>query len=177
MRAVLLVVLAIPMLAADPPVILVTGGQVRGVALEKGGAAFKGIPFEQAPVAELRWREPAVVKAWTGVREATAFGAPCAQNSGGKMQENSSEDCLFLNVWNSEWPARARKPVMVWFHSGGNYAGTASGNNFDGESLARHGVVVVTVNDILLQKFVNRFVAAQNFEFFKNRQRVQTFEI
>ena len=62
------------------------------------------------------------------------------------MQENSSEDCLFLNVWNSEWPARARKPVMVWFHGGGNYAGTASGNNFDGESLARHGVVVVTVN-------------------------------
>ena len=56
MRAVLLVVLAIPMLAADPPVILVTGGQVRGVALEKGGAAFKGIPFAQAPVAELRWR-------------------------------------------------------------------------------------------------------------------------
>jgi len=146
MRLVLIALLAAPAFAADLPAISVTGGQVRGIALEKGGAAFKGIPFAQAPTGDLRWREPAAVKAWTGVREATSFGAPCAQNSGGKMQENSSEDCLFLNVWNSEWPARARKPVMVWFHGGGNYAGTASGNNFDGESLARHGVVVVTVN-------------------------------
>ena len=146
MRAVLMVVVAIPMLAGDPPAISVTGGQIRGIAPEKGGAVFKGIPFAQAPIGDLRWREPAAVKAWTGVREAAAFGAPCAQNSGGKMQDSSSEDCLFLNVWNSEWPARARKPVMVWFHGGGNYAGTASGNNFDGESLARHGVVVVTVN-------------------------------
>jgi para-nitrobenzyl esterase len=146
MRAVLLAVLAIPMLAADPPTITVTGGQIRGGILEKGGAVFKGIPFAEAPVGNLRWREPAAVKAWTGVRDATAFGAPCAQNSGGRMQENSREDCLFLNVWNAEWPARARRPVMVWFHGGGNYAGTASGNNFDGEALARRGVVLVTVN-------------------------------
>ena len=146
MRAVLLAVLAIPVLAADPPAISVTGGQIRGGLIEKGGAVFKGIPFAQAPIGDLRWREPQPVKPSTAVRDATAFGAPCAQNSGGKMQESSSEDCLFLNVWNSEWPARARKPVMVWFHGGGNYAGTASGNNFDGEALARRGVVLVTVN-------------------------------
>src|ERR1051326_1468189 len=146
MRTVLLAVLVIPVFSADLPVVTVTGGQIRGNALLKGGVVFKGIPFAKAPIGELRWREPAAVKPWTGVREATSFGAPCAQNAGGRMQENSSEDCLFLNVWNSEWPARARKPVMVWFHGGGNYAGTASGSNFDGESLARHGVVVVTVN-------------------------------
>jgi len=147
MRTVLFAVLAIPAFAADPaPAIAVTGGQIHGAALEKGGMVFKGIPFAQAPVGDLRWREPAAVKAWTGVRETTSFGAPCAQNAGGRMQENSSEDCLFLNVWTPEWPARARKPVMVWFHGGGNYAGTASGNNFDGESLARHGVVLVTAN-------------------------------
>jgi para-nitrobenzyl esterase len=146
MRIVLLAVLAIPAFAADLPTIAVTGGQIRGVALEKGGVVFKGVPFAQPPAGDLRWREPAPVKAWSGVREATSFGAPCAQNAGGRMQEKSSEDCLFLNVWTPEWPARARKPVMVWFHGGGNYAGTASGNNFDGESLARHGVVLVTVN-------------------------------
>src|SRR5579872_5222178 len=147
MRTLLLALLAIPAFAADSaPAVAVTGGQIRGGALQNGGAVFKGVPFAQAPVGDLRWREPAAVKAWTGVREATAFGAPCAQNAGGRMQESSSEDCLFLNVWTSEWPARARKPVMVWFHGGGNYAGTASGNNFDGESLARHGVVLVTTN-------------------------------
>jgi para-nitrobenzyl esterase len=146
MRTVLLALLAIPAIAADLPTIAVTGGQIHGGTLDKGGAVFKGIPFAQAPAGDLRWREPAPVKAWNGVREATSFGAPCAQNTGGRMQEKSSEDCLFLNVWTPEWPARTRKPVMVWFHGGGNYAGTASGDNFDGESLARHGVVLVTVN-------------------------------
>ncbi|MCU1335221.1 MAG: Carboxylesterase, type [Bryobacterales bacterium] len=146
MRTVLFAVLAIPAFAAELPTIAVTGGQIHGSALEKGGAVFKGVPFAQAPMGDLRWREPAPVKAWTGVREATSFGAPCAQNAGGRMQENSSEDCLFLNVWTPEWPAGTRKPVMVWFHGGGNYAGTASGNNFDGESLARRGVVLVTAN-------------------------------
>lgn len=62
------------------------------------------------------------------------------------MLQGSSEDCLFLNIWTPEWPSRSRKAVMVWLHGGGNYAGTASGNNFDGEKLARHGVVVVTLN-------------------------------
>ena len=150
MRTVLLAVLAISSFAAEPPTIAVTGGQIRGGALEKAGAVFKGIPFAQPPVGDLRWREPAAVKAWTGVREATSFGAPCAQNAGGRMQDavlnGASEDCLFLNVWTPEWPARDRKPVMVWFHGGGNYAGTASGNTFDGESLARRGGVLVTAN-------------------------------
>jgi len=146
MRLVLIALLAAPAFAADLPAIAVTGGLIRGGALEKGGVVFKGIPFAQAPVGDLRWREPEAVRAWPGVRETTSFGAPCAQNAGGKMQESSSEDCLFLNVWAPEWPGRTRKPVMVWFHGGGNYAGTASGSNFDGESLARHGVVLVTAN-------------------------------
>ena len=146
MRVVPIALLAVSVFAAEPPGVSVTGGQIRGGALEKGGAAFKGIPFAQAPVGDLRWREPAPVKSWTGVREATGFGAPCAQNAGGRMQASSSEDCLFLNVWTPEWPPSGRKAVMVWFHGGGNYAGTASGNNFDGESLARRGVVLVTAN-------------------------------
>jgi para-nitrobenzyl esterase len=132
--------------AADPPSVSVTGGQIQGAVLERGGAVFKGIPFAQAPVGDLRWRPPAPVKPWTGLRDATAFGSACAQNSGGRMLDSSKEDCLFLNVWTPEWPSRSRKPVMVWLHGGGNYGGTASSANFDGESLARHGVVVVTTN-------------------------------
>jgi len=146
MRVVLIPFAAAMIFAAEPPSVMVTGGQIRGGILEKGGAVFKGIPFAQAPIGDLRWREPAPVKPWSGVRETTAFGAPCAQNAGGRMQASSSEDCLFLNVWSPEWPPRGRKAVMVWFHGGGNYAGTASGNNFDGENLARRGVVLVTAN-------------------------------
>ncbi|HXP85166.1 MAG TPA: carboxylesterase family protein [Bryobacteraceae bacterium] len=150
MRILLTIALAaLPAFAADPPSVTLTAGQLRGAALDRTGAAFKGIPFAQPPVGDLRWRGPQAAKAWAGVRDATAFSAPCAQNSGGKMMESSSEDCLYLNVWTPDWPPSAtnsRKPVMFWIHGGGNYGGTASGANFDGESLARHGVVVVTAN-------------------------------
>jgi len=139
--------LAAPASAADSPLIItVSGGQIRGSQLEQGGAVFKGIPFAQPPVGDLRWRAPLPVKPWAGVRNATDFGAPCAQNANGRMLENGQEDCLYLNVWTPEWPAQSRLPVMVWIHGGGNYAGTASSTNFDGQNLARHGVVLVTVN-------------------------------
>src|SRR5215831_12548942 len=126
LRIVLTLVSSLTLFAADQPTVAISTGQIEGRRLNKeDGAAFKGIPYAQAPVGDLRWREPRPAKAWSGVREAAEYGAPCAQNAGGKMQEGSSEDCLFLNVWNSEWPAVSRKPVMVWFHGGGNYGGTA----------------------------------------------------
>ncbi len=137
--------LSLSAFAADPT-IAVTGGSIRGSLLKQTGAVFKGISFAQPPVGDLRWRGPEPVKPWSGVRDAVAFGPPCAQNAGGKMMETSREDCLYLNVWTPEWPSQSPKPVMFWLHGGGNYGGTAAGANFDGESLARHGVVVVTTN-------------------------------
>src|SRR5690242_1791872 len=139
------VLLAVSAYGSDPTV-AVTGGSVRGSLLTQNGAVFKGIPFAEPPAGDLRWRPPEPVKSWTGVRDALAYGAPCAQNTGGRMLESSREDCLYLNVWTPEWPSQSPKPVMFWLHGGGNYGGTAAGANFDGESLARHGVVVVTTN-------------------------------
>jgi para-nitrobenzyl esterase len=139
MRISLLLLAALPLAAQT---VAVTGGRIQGAVLESGGAVFKGIPFARAE----RWQPPEAPRPWTRVREAKSFGPPCAQNLNGRMQAGSSEDCLFLNVWTPEWPAASRLPVMVWFHGGGNYAGTASSDNFDGASLARHGVVVVTAN-------------------------------
>lgn len=139
--------LALPASAAmTQAVVSLPTGRVRGDLLKQGGAVFKGIPFAQPPMGELRWRPPVPVKPWNGERDATHFGAPCSQNTNGRILEQSSEDCLFLNVWTPEWPLRSKLPVMFWIHGGGNYAGTASGTNFDGESLARHGVIVVTAN-------------------------------
>ena len=62
------------------PRVVVTGGQIQGTLVENGGAAFKGIPFAQPPVRSLRWRKPMPVIPWTGVRDATSFGVPCAQS-------------------------------------------------------------------------------------------------
>jgi para-nitrobenzyl esterase len=138
--AVWAVCAAVSAQAAGPaPEVSVSGGKIRGASAGYGGAVFKGIPFAQPPTGDLRWREPLPVKAWQGVRDASAFSAPCVQGGG-----NSSEDCLYLNVWTTEWPAKSRNAVMVWFHGGGNFAGSASDPLFDGESLARHGVLLVT---------------------------------
>jgi para-nitrobenzyl esterase len=130
--------------AQADPTVAVTSGKLHGAATSSGGAVFKGIPFAQPPTGDLRWREPVPVKSWAGVREASAFGAPCVQ--GGADGARSSEDCLYLNVWTPRWPMRSRTAVMVWIHGGGNFAGAGSDSVFDGESLARHGVVLVTVN-------------------------------
>ena len=124
--------------ANSGPQVSVAGGPIRGSLANYGGAVFKGIPFAQPPVGDLRWREPMPAKAWTETRDADAFSAPCMQGG------NSSEDCLYLNVWTPEWPPKSRKAVMVWFHGGGNFAGSASDPLFDGESLARQGVLLVT---------------------------------
>ena len=126
--------------AQEAPTVSIATGQVRGAAAGSG-AVFKGIPFAAPPLADLRWREPAPAKAWTGVRDATKFSARCIQNG-----QDVSEDCLYLNVWTPEWPLKSRKPVMVWIYGGGNFAGSGSEANFDGEALARRGVVLVTAN-------------------------------
>jgi para-nitrobenzyl esterase len=132
--------------ANSGPTVKIAGGQIRGALLDKGGAVFKGIPYAQPPVGDLRWREPMPVKPWTGVRDATAFSPVCSQAP--RSIPSGKEDCLYLNVWTPEWPTRSRMPVMVWIPGGGNFAGgiTAGDADDDGESLARHGVVVVSLN-------------------------------
>ena len=135
------------------PTVAVTGGAVQGRALSSG-AMFKGIPFAAPPVGDLRWKEPRPVKAWTGVKAATEYGHSCAQSLAGWNKlayDSASEDCLYLNVWTPEWPSKAKKPVMVWIHGGGNSGGSAMGAGgieppFDGERLSQKGVVVVTIN-------------------------------
>jgi para-nitrobenzyl esterase len=137
--------------SAQTPLADVTGGQVRGQLLKHGGAVFKGIPYAQAPLGELRWKPPAPVKPWTGIRDALDYGGTCAQNPMWGMPKVVNEDCLYLNVWTPTWPPASAKPntvpaaipVMVWIHGGGNVAGSGKGS---GESLARHGMVLVAFN-------------------------------
>jgi para-nitrobenzyl esterase len=126
------------------PEVSITGGRIRGTVVGQGSAVFKGIPFAQPPTADLRWQEPVPAKPWSGVRDASAFGAPCVQ--GGAQGAKTSEDCLYLNVWTPAWPPKSRAPVMVWIHGGGNFAGSGSEAIFDGESFARRGVLLVTTN-------------------------------
>jgi para-nitrobenzyl esterase len=129
-----------PTVQAQPasPTASVTGGSVRG-AMISGQAVFKSVPFAAPPVGELRWGEPQPPQPWTGTLDTTRFPTPCVQSSG-----RGSEDCLYLNIWAPEWPSQRPKPVMIWFHGGGNVDGGTDTPLYDGASLAKHGVVVVT---------------------------------
>jgi para-nitrobenzyl esterase len=110
--------------------------------------AFRGIPYAQAPVGQLRWRAPQPAAAWTGVRDGTRFGADCMQpNEYPELRGTGmSEDCLSINVWTPARTNRERLPVMVWVYGGGFTYGSGSHPSYDGEALARRGIVVVTFN-------------------------------
>jgi para-nitrobenzyl esterase len=136
--------------AGDPPVVAVTGGSIRGAALgDAPGAVFKGIPFAAPPLGELRWREPMPVVSWPGVRDAVVSGPPAMQPAAGwndRMAAAGSEDCLYLDVWTPDRDPPAPAAVMVWFHGGGNVAGSGGFDPlYDGRPLVRHGVVLVVV--------------------------------
>jgi para-nitrobenzyl esterase len=125
-------------------------GLLAGTAAPGGIRIFRGIPFAAPPVADLRWREPRPVAAWSGVRDAKRFGPRCMQRPiYSDMVFRSagvSEDCLYLNVWTPAKSASERLPVLVYFYGGGFQAGDGSEPRYDGESMARKGIVALTVN-------------------------------
>ena len=134
---------------ATAPRVQTRNGTVVGVTTPNAINVFKGIPFAAPPVRELRWQPPQPVRNWQGVRLADRFADQCTQARiySDMMFRNSgvSEDCLYLNVWA---PATNRAatamPVLFYIYGGGFMAGDGSEFRYDGESMARRGVVVVT---------------------------------
>ncbi len=120
-------------------------GLVRGQGTDV--KKFYGIPYAAAPVGELRWKPPQPAMPWTGVRDSTAFGDFCIQPQEYPEQRGAmSEDCLNLNVWTPAIRSAERLAVLVWIHGGGFAYGSGSHPSYDGEALARRGIVVVTLN-------------------------------
>lgn len=108
---------------------------------------FLGVPYAAAPTGQLRWKPPQPAGAWQGVRDATSFGNYCAQpQEYPEMRGQMDEDCLNLNVWTPAKTWEQRLPVVVWIHGGGFAYGGGSHPTYDGEALAKRGVVVVTLN-------------------------------
>ena len=142
--------------AAEPaPRVRLADGELQGLALP-GVQAYLGIPYAQPPLGERRWKAPQPPTPWTGVRTAQAYGAACMQGEPRawgpfttefvELRVPRSEDCLFLNVWTPQGRAEAARPVLVWIHGGGFGSGAGSVPIYDGEKLARQGVVVVSLN-------------------------------
>ena len=134
-------------------------GIVRGIeAADPRITAFKGVPFAAPPTGENRWRAPQPCKPWDGVLDCARFAPISMQDTPGlgdgfynrewhvDPQIPMSEDCLYLNVWTPAKSADEKLPVLVWYFGGGLQWGYTAEMEFDGERMARRGIVVVTVN-------------------------------
>lgn len=128
-------------------------GNVSGInGITSDIQVYKGIPYAAPPVGSLRWRAPQPAPKWTGVRKADQFSAACMQTpypEGSPYRtdpEPISEDCLYLNVWTGAKSPQEGRPVMVWIHGGALTRGSGSTAIYDGEELAKQGVVLVTIN-------------------------------
>ena len=147
--SVLLASLALVSVVRAADLATVDSGTVRGASAD-GVVSFKGIPFAQPPVGELRWRPPQPVKRWSGVREATSYGADCMQDpfpgDAAPLGVPPAEDCLYINVWRPAKPSSAKLPVMFWIYGGGFVNGGSSPAVYDGSEFARNDVVLVSFN-------------------------------
>jgi len=137
--------------------VTVTGGTISG-GLNASGKIhfFKGIPFAAPPVGALRWKAPQPVQSWKGVRPCVAFGPSPMQDEPRPFSMWSeeflipkkpiSEDCLYLNVWTGAGSPKEKRPVIVWIYGGGFGSGGSAAPIYDGEAMAKKGIVFVSIN-------------------------------
>ncbi|MEC9376316.1 MAG: carboxylesterase family protein [Pseudomonadota bacterium] len=126
----------------------IDSGLLRGSAVNDV-YVFKGIPYAEAPVGDLRWRSTKAIEPWEGVHVADRYAADCAQIYNSSLWfelGDVSEDCLKLNVWSPSLNPNEKLPVMVWIHGGGYINGSGNIKRLNSPKLASQGVVLVTVN-------------------------------
>jgi para-nitrobenzyl esterase len=138
-------------------IIKTDAGAISGLRNDQGDIRiFKGIPFAAPPVGALRWKAPQPVTPWKGVRKCLAFGpspmqakpAPFAMWTEEYLipKEPIGEDCLYLNVWTGARSAKDKRPVLVWIYGGGFVSGGSAVPIYDGEAMAKKGVIFVSIN-------------------------------
>ena len=145
MRKLLILAAAVAMMLCSctgntPGKVKVEGGWIQGTVSEDM-SVFKGIPFAAPPVGELRWKAPQPVIPWDGVLETKEFAKGPVQ---GGPADQYGEDCLYLNIWSPAKSPKEKLPVLVWIYGGGFAGGSSS--YYDGEALARKGVILVSIN-------------------------------
>lgn len=126
----------------DAPIATTRSGQIRGYT-DRGVAVFKGMPYG-ADTAPRRFMPALPEVPWEGIRQATTLGAAAPQTG---IEEPTSEDCLFLNVWTPALRDGGKRPILVYIHGGAFNNGSGGDPLYDGVNLSRAGdVVVITVN-------------------------------
>lgn len=134
------------------PVVQTKAGKIRGFKMNST-YTFHGIKYADAD----RFQMPREVKPWKGIKNALAYGYVCPM----LMQDHPlmevmiphrywpmDENCQYLNIWTQSLDPEAKKPVMVWLHGGGFFAGSSIEQvAYEGDHLSEYGdVVVVSLN-------------------------------
>lgn len=141
---------------SDLNIIQTNAGKISGtVSEDKSVHIFKGIPFAAPPVGELRWKAPQPVTPWSDVRQCASFAKSPIQSKPNEFgvytreflikDEPLSEDCLYLNVWTGAKTSAEKRPVMVWIYGGGFVSGGTNVPIYDGEALAKKGIILVSI--------------------------------
>ncbi len=136
--------------------ILTDAGLVSGLQNESGNVtAYKGIPYAAPPLGDLRWKAPQPAIPWQGIKKCDAFGPSPMQPKPIPFMVYTSEflipekpigeDCLYLNIWTGISKGEKR-PVFVWIYGGGFYSGGTAVPIYDGEAMAKKGVIFVSIN-------------------------------
>nr|QLI62126.1 carboxylesterase 14 [Streltzoviella insularis] len=130
----------------------VNEGELEGEVIENvlGGSyySFKGIPYAEPPVGDLRFKEPQPVKPWNGVRSAKEHGPICYQYDmfSQTIRHEGSEDCLYLNVYTPDLNPSEPLAVMFWIHGGGFASGSGNTDYYGPDFLVKNNVILVTIN-------------------------------
>ncbi|KAJ0180161.1 hypothetical protein K1T71_004752 [Dendrolimus kikuchii] len=135
----------------ENPIVTVNEGKLRGsmkTLLDRTPYySFKGIPYAQPPIGELRFRAPLPPKPWQGIRDALEHGPVCPQYDTTISQfVEGSEDCLFVNIYTKSLQKNAKIPVMVYIHGGSFMSGSGDSDTYGPEYLFLHNVILVTLN-------------------------------
>ena len=138
--------------AAAAEVVATQTGPVSGFT-QDGVTAWLGIPYAAPPIGDLRWKPPQPPATWQRIYSATRFAPSCIQPLRDQGiayyfgDDPIAEDCLYLNIWRPEGtPPDSKLPVIVYIHGGGFVAGSGRKPLYQGDRLASHGAVVVSIN-------------------------------
>jgi para-nitrobenzyl esterase len=135
----------------------IEGGLISGTKNVDGDIQiFKGIPFAAPPTGVRRWKAPQPVESWLGVKKCVEFGPSPMQGKPVPFSVYTSEflipefpiseNCLHLNVWTGAKSRDEKRPVLVWIYGGGFMSGGSACPIYDGEALAKKGVILVSIN-------------------------------
>jgi para-nitrobenzyl esterase len=137
-------------------VVATDAGLISGLKCDSSDViTYKGVPYATPPINDLRWRPPEPVKAWQGVRKCEDFSPSPMQAKPMPFivytreflipEKPMSEDCLYLNIWTRAKKG-GKKPVFVWIYGGAFMSGGTAVPIYDGEAMAKKGIIFVSVN-------------------------------